>query len=342
VKASRAEIERALDRPSDSVRCILLHGPDEAGSRALADRMGKAMGADAERIDLDGSTLAKDPALLADEAASTSLFGGARWIRARASGDEVTDAVEALLSAPQAGNPVVIIAGALKPASKLLKLALASPAVPVFASYAPEGREAGQMVIGMGAALGLKIAPDIARRIFDAAAADRAIVAQELEKIASFLDAGEGLPREVDAAVLDAIGAGEGESSAGALIDAVLTGAARPAVEELKQLAESGEEGIPLIRAMLRRLLQLSALRAEADRSSLDAAMNGPAGKAIFWKEKATVEAELRRWSAPDLAMLVERITAAQARLMASGTAGAVTASQELLTIARAAAGRGR
>ena len=342
MKANRAEIERALDRPSDNIRCILLHGPDEAGSRALADRLAKAMGADAERIDLDGATLAKDPALLADEAASTSLFGGSRWIRIRANGDEITEAVEALLSAPQAGNPVVIIAGALKPASKLLNLALASPAVPVFASYTPEGREAGQMVAGMGAAVGLRIAPDIARRIFDAAAGDRAIVAQELEKIAAFLDAGEGQPREVDAGVLDAIGAGEGDSSAGALVDAVLTGAARPAVEELKQLAESGEEGIPLVRAMLRRLLQLAALRAEADRSNLDVAMSGPAGKSIFWKEKPTIEAELRRWNAADLAMLVDRITAAQARLMESGSAGAVTASQELLTIARAAAGRGR
>ncbi|GAO40097.1 DNA polymerase III delta subunit [Sphingomonas changbaiensis NBRC 104936] len=337
MKASRAEIERTLDRPSDSVRCILLHGPDDAGSRALSERLAKAMGADAERIDLDGATLAKDPALLSDEAASTSLFGGARWIRVRANGDEVTEAVEALLAAPQAGNPVVVIAGALKPASKLLKLALASPAMPAFASYAPEGREADQMVAGLGAALGLRIAPNIARRIFDAAAGDRAIVVQELEKIASFLDAGEGPPREVDAAVLDAIGAGEGESSSGALADAVLTGAARPAVEELKQLAESGEDGIPLIRAMLRRLLQLAALRADADRTSL-----AEATKAVFFKDKDVVAAELRRWNAPDLAMLVDRITAAQARLMESGSAGAVTASQELLTIARAAAGRGR
>lgn len=342
MKASRAEIERALDRPSDNIRCILLHGPDDAGSRALADRLAKAMGSDAERIDLDGAALAKDPALLADEAASTSLFGGARWIRVRASGDEVTDAVEALLSAAQAGNPVVIVAGTLKPASKLLKLALASPAVPVFASYPPEGREAGQIVAGMAAPLGLKVAPDIARRIFDAAAGNRAIVAQELEKIACFLNAEGGAARDVDAGVLEAIGAGEGESSSAALIDFALTGAARPAVEELKQLAESGEDGIPLVRTMLRRLLQLAALRAEADRASIDAAMNSGAGKAIFWKEKATVEAELRRWSASDLAMLVDRITAAQARLMESGSAGAVTASHELLTIARAAAGRGR
>lgn len=337
MKASRAEIERTLDRPSDSVRCFLLHGPDDAGSRALSERLAKAMGADAERVDFDGATLAKDPALLSDEAASTSLFGGTRWIRVRANGDEITEAVEALLAAPQAGNPVVVIAGALKPASKLLKLALASPAMPAFASYAPEGREADQMVIGLGAALGLRIAPNIARRIFDAAAGDRAVVAQELEKIASFMDAGEGPPRAVDATVLDAIGAGEGESSSGALVDAVLTGAARPAVDELKQLAESGEDGIPLVRAMLRRLLLLAALRADADRTSL-----AEATKAVFFKDKDVVAAELRRWNAPDLAMLVDRITAAQARLMESGSAGAVTASQELLTIARAAAGRGR
>lgn len=333
MKANRGEIERALDKPGDAIRCYLLHGPDEAGSRALADRLGRAMAADAERVDLDGATLAKDPALLADEAASTSLFGGARWIRVRANGDEVTEAAEALLSAPQAGNPVAVIAGALKPASRLLKAALASPAVLAFASYAPEGRDADQMVAGMGAALGLRIAPDIARRIFDAAAGDRAIVGQELEKIATYLDVGDGPPREVSAAVLDAIGAGEGESSSAALVDAVLTGQMKTAVEELKALSESGEDGIPLVRAMLRRLLQLAPLRAEADQSNL-----ANATRTVFFKDKDAVAAALRRWNSPDIAMLVERITAAQGKLMESGSAGAAIASQELLTIARAAA----
>jgi DNA polymerase III subunit delta len=334
----RPEIERALDRPGADIRCFLLYGPDEAGSRALADRLAEAMGPGAERIDLDGATLAKDTALLADEAASTSLFGGARWIRVRANGDEVADAVQALIEAPQAGNPVAIVAGALKPSSKLVKLALASPAVLACASYAPEGRDADQLVIGMATALGLRISPDLARRVFDAAAGDRAIVAQEVEKIALYLD-GAG---EVDAAVLDAIGAGEGESSSSALVDAVLTGAVRNAVEELKQLRDGGEDGVPLVRAMLRRLLQLAALRSEADRTSLSAAMNGGTAKALFWKEKPVVEAELKRWTSADLAMLIERITAAQAQLLGSGGAGAVLASQELLTIARAAAGRGR
>lgn len=333
--AKRPDIERALEKAG--ARCFLLYGPDEASSRALADRLGAAMGADAERIDLDGATLAKDPALLADEAAAHSLFGGARYIRVRASGDEALDAVEALLAAPQAGNPVVIVAGTLKPASKLLKLALASPDALAFASYPPDARDAAPLVIGLAQPLGLKLAPDLARRIFDAAAGDRAVIAQELEKLALFVDASPDAPRELQADDLEAIGAGEGESSVGALVDAVLTGATRPAIEELKQLKGSGEDGVPLLRAMLRRLLQLAALRAEADRSSIATAMNG-ACKALFWKEQPVVEAQLRRWSSAEIARMIERITVAQAQLLASGTAGPVLVSEELLTVARAAA----
>ena len=332
MKADKGTIERALAKPE--TRCFLLYGPDEAGSRGLADRLGNAMGAEAERIDLEGATLAKDPALLADEAASSSLFGAARYIRVRANGDEVTDAVESLLSAAQAGDPVVIVAGALKPASKLLKLVLASRDALAFASYPPEARDAVPLVVGIAQPLGLKVAPDIARQIFEAAAGDRLVITRELEKHALFLDADTGTPKQLNSEALAAVGAGEGESSTGSLIDAVLTGATKPVTEELMQLSSAGEDGIALLRAMLRKLLQLAALRAEADRTSLNAALEG-AGKSLFWKDKPVIEAELRRWSSGELSTLLERMTSAQAQLLASGNAGAVILSQELLTIAR-------
>src|SRR3546814_14865339 len=82
------------------------------------------MGPDAERIDLDGAALKIDPARLADEAASISLFGGARWIRVTLAGDEALPAIEGLLQAAQAGNPVIPIGGPLKTISKILKLEL--------------------------------------------------------------------------------------------------------------------------------------------------------------------------------------------------------------------------
>ena len=342
MKADKRQIERALDHPDAAIRCVLLYGPDEAASQLLADRLGKAVGAAAERIDLDGPALARDAARLADEAASSSLFGGARWIRVRANGDEVLDAVEALLTASQAGNPVAVVTGALKPTSKLLKLALASPAMLAFASYLPDAREVIPLVTAMASGLHLRLGPDEAQRLFDAAAGDRAIIARELEKLSLFLDAEVGSVATVTSEALALLGAGEGETSSGTLIDAVLTGQNRAAVDELRGIADAGEHGIPLVRAMLRRLLQLAMLRSEADRSNLVEVMNGPSARSLFWKDKPVVEAELKRWSSTDLSMLIERITAAQSSLLESGGAGAVLASQELLTVTRAAAGRRR
>ena len=71
-------ITARLDRPSDDVRLYLLHGPDEAGAGELAARLARAMGEGAERVDLDGATLRTRPGLLAEEAASMSLFGERR------------------------------------------------------------------------------------------------------------------------------------------------------------------------------------------------------------------------------------------------------------------------
>src|SRR3546814_1648200 len=118
------------------------------------------MGPDAERIDLDGAALKIDPARLADEAASISLFGGARWIRVTLAGDEALPAIEGLLQAAQAGNPVIAIGGTLKTSSKILKLALDHKEVLAFASYAPGGRAAEQLAPPVGRETGLRLTAD--------------------------------------------------------------------------------------------------------------------------------------------------------------------------------------
>src|SRR3546814_16812473 len=108
------------------------------------------MGAEAERIELGGAELKADPARLADEAASISLFGGARYIVVEASGGEVLAAVEALIEAPTAGNPVAIVAGALRTSTTLLKMAIAETSATPFASYEPAGRDDERRGAAMG------------------------------------------------------------------------------------------------------------------------------------------------------------------------------------------------
>lgn len=340
MKANLAQVERALDAPSPGNRLILLYGPDESGSRALAARLERAMGPEAERIELDSATIKGDPALLADEAASISLFGGARHIRlALSNAEDALLAVQALVEAPTAGNPVVAIAGALKATSGLLKFALGHPAILAFASYAPEGQQADRLAASMARDAGLRLAnPEIAKRLAAAAAGDRAVLLREIEKLALYLDADPDHPVELDHATLDLLGADSDEGDMSRVVDAVMSGNPAMLGVELARLAAVGIEGIPLLRSVLKRVHLLIQLRAQVDEGSHVEAVMNSAGKAIFWKEKPAVQRQLGLWDSPRLATALHRLMDAERALKASGTLGTAMGDEALLTISRAAA----
>lgn len=337
MKLSRAQLDKALKAPAET-RLFLFHGPDEAGSRALVKALAAAMGPDAERIELSGAELKTDPARLADEAAAISLFGGARYIVVEASGDDVMAAVEALMEAPAAGNPVAIVAGTLKPASRLLKLALAEPSVMAFASYMPDGRDADRLVLDMAREHGLSMRPDMARRIAGTCAGNRAVIAQELQKFALYLDAAPDQPRDVDETVLDAIGASNEEGDLSRLADSVATGDAAMLQSELVRLSSEGVEGISLIRAVLRRMALLARLRTEVERGNSVAAVMASQGKSVFWKERDTIAAQLSRWRTDLIAKALGRLLDAERQVKASGGAGPLAVDEELFAICRKAA----
>jgi DNA polymerase-3 subunit delta len=334
VKANRGQIERAL-KAAAAVRAFLLYGPDDSGSRALA-RLAAAEGA--ERVDLSGAELRGDPARLADEAASISLFGGARYIVVDPAGDESLAAVEALLEAPAAGNPVVLVAGALKPASKLLKLALASDGALAFASYPPEGQEAERLATELAREQGLITRPDVARRLAEGCGGNRAILAQELAKLALYLDAGPERPRPLDHEALDAVGAAAEEGDLSRLVDSVGSGNSAMLHAELLRLSTEGIEGVPLIRAMLRRMSLLARLRAQVERgNSVDSVMASQ-GKSLFWKDKPGIAQQLGRWRSDLLAKSVSRLVEAERQVKASGGLGPTAVDEELFAICRQAA----
>lgn len=337
MKANRGQIARALSAPNDDTRFYLLYGPDRSGSDALAGILAKAMGDDAERIDLTGADLKADPAKLADEAAAISLFGGARYIRIDPAGDEIFGAVEALLEAEKAGNPVVAIAGALRATNKLVKLAFASDCAMACASYAPEGRDADRLVIEMGQETGLQIAPDVAQRLARGCHGDRAILASELDKLALYLDAAPDRPRRIDHDALDALAANSDEGDLSRLANVVLSGDLVALDRELTQLASEGMVGIPLLRAILRRLLLLARLRAEVEQGNSAQAVIAKAGRAIFWKDKAVITDQVERWRSDALDIAINRASNAERMLKSSGGPGLVAADEELFAIARKA-----
>lgn len=337
MKANHDQIARALDAPKPETRLFLLYGPDESGSLALVKRLERAMGADADRIDLDGATLKADPARLSDEAASISLFGGRRWIRIHPAGDDAVPAIEALLEASGADNPVVAVAGQLKASSALLKLALTHPHILCCANYQPDAGQASRIAETLGREMGLRLDRDAARAIASAANGDRAIMALEVDKLALYLDAAPDRPVDATAEHYSAVDADNSEGGLGALVDVVLDGRSANAALELARLGQEGLNGIVTIRAMAKRVALLIRLRGEMDSGkSLDATI-ASAGKAIFFKEKPTIERQLAKWDSRRLATAARRLLDAERAIKSPASIGPLLADVELLAISRAA-----
>ena len=339
MKAAKGGLSQLLDRPDPNVRLYLFHGPDEAGSRSLAVRLLKGLGA--ERFVVVSGAIKSDPALLADEAGAISLFGGKRVIWVEPAGDEISDGVGALLEAPLPESPVVAIAGPLRKTSSLLKVAEAHPSALSHISYMPEGRDLERLVVDLGRDVGLRVMPDLAQRIAAASGGNQAVALQELAKFALYLGAEREVPKELDPETVGLLGADSAEADLMRLGDLALAGRMSELLEELGRIPHGGSEAIPILRALQRRLLMLAPLRSRIERGeSLDGVMTSM-GKALFWKDKSLIQRLLSTWSAQRLAEAVSRVAQLERQIMLSPLADDAALGETLVTLARAA-GRGR
>lgn len=336
MKANAGQIRAALDHPRH--RLFLLHGPDAGLAAELAARLGRAMGDGAERVDLDGPALRGDPARLADEAASLSLFGDRRWIRLTSAGEESVAAITALLEAPSTSNPIVAIAPTAKATSKLVKLATDHKQALSFACYPPSAADLERQLAQTARELGLRAAPPLLQRLVASSGGEAAIASRELEKLALFLDADPDHPADLTAQALDELAADLGEAEAGRLVDGILAGDPAALGQELVRLREAGISPIPWLRQLQRRLLSLAAMRADIDRGEpVDAVLKKH--RVFFREEQATTRA-LRGWPAAQLARALHHVRAAELAVMAPANAGTVLAEQAVETLARAQARR--
>lgn len=335
MKARRGTIHRLVGEPDPAIRFYLFHGPDEAGARELAERLRRALGA--EKVAVAASAAKSDPALLAAEAGAISLFGDARLVWVDPAGDELADAVAALLEAKAVESPVVAIAGTLRKSSALLKLAEGHAAALAHACYAPEGQDATRLVIEAGREEGLVIDPSLAARLAAACNGNRAILAHELAKFALYLDAAPDCPKDLSHDTVDRLGADSGEGDLMRLGDLALTGDAAALFVELDRAAVARGEAIPVVRALQRRLLQLAALRARIEQGSSVGDVMTSMGKALFWKDKPLMQQLLSNWSAERLAAMVERSAALERSILFSDEPPIAALAEELATIARAA-----
>jgi DNA polymerase-3 subunit delta len=334
-----AELERQT-RLDPAVRLILLTGPDEATMAAVAGHLIGLAGKEAERLDLTGSQLSQDPSLLAAEAASMSLFSPSRIIRLEisGSGDDSLAAVEALLAADTAINPVIATGASVTAKSKLVKLVEGSNQAVAAICYQPDRRALVGIAMSAAQDEGLRLANGEAQLLVDLVSGDQALMRREIEKIALYLDAAPDRQRQVTPADIAALGAATHEEDVSECINVALGGKVRELPDMLSKAAAVGVAEIRIIRALGIRAMQLARLRDEVDAGAHPATVVSARSSGVFWKEQSAVTAQLHIWDSLRIARLMTRLLDCERALKTSGTAGAVLFRKLMTDIAHQAA----
>lgn len=342
MKATQRDFAAAARRAAQQCRVFFFCGPDEAGASAAADRIVELLDDPGERIEMSGAALRKDPVLLGDEARSGSLFGDARHIYVRASGDEALDAIGNLLLGTGEACPVLIVATSATDKSRTAKLLEKRDDALVAMFWPPDLASVTASVRGMADAAGLRLNGDLAERIARAAGLDVRLAQSEVDKLALYLDASPAAPRNADAVALDAIGASTEEDGFMPLVNAVLAGETRKIPAELHRLRELSLNPVGVLLAIERRAAQLAQIAAKiGPRSNVAAALEAEKrARRIFWKDERDIAAQLKHWRGRELDRLVAKLVALHRALLANSQSAELLLSQGLAEIARRAAAR--
>jgi DNA polymerase-3 subunit delta len=326
-----------LRAPPESCRAILLYGPDRGLARERAEALARLVVpdlADPFRVaELSPERIAKDPALLLDEALALAFGGGRRVVRVRDAGDASTPACALLLGAADVPALVLIEAGDLPPRSSLRRLfedsTAAGAAVPC---YHDEGTRLEQLVDALLAEHRVAAEPAARAYLVQALGGDRAATRTEIAKLAAYV--GEG--RRASLADAEAT---VGDSAAIGLDHvafAVAAGDAAGLGRALDHALAEGSEPVAILRAVARHLdrLQLVAGRREKG-MALGAAMAGFRPPLHFRAAKA-LSAQAPAWTSARAGAALAALLEAEVRVKTTGNPAATICRQALLELAEA------
>ncbi len=339
-KATQNTFGRMASQSARECRTFFFCGPDESAASAAAATIVSQLPDAGERVEIPGSDLRRDPVRLADEARSSSLFGDARHILVRATGEEAHDALKLHFEADGDACPVLVVATSATDKSRTAKLVAGANGTLVAMFYPPNLADMANTVRDLADRHGMRLGGDLAQRIARASGLDRRLAEAEVDKLALYLDAAPDAPKTADLAAWDAIGASSEEDGFMPLVNAALGGHAKHLPNELARLHTLSLNPVGVALAFERRAAQLAQLSARM-RPGEDVGSFVEAQKRarrIFFKDERDLSEQLRIWRGKRLDRLVSRLTALHQALLANSQQAELLLSQEIAWIARVAA----
>ena len=337
LKANQNTFGRMAGQAARECHTFFFCGPDESAASAAAKAIVDRLTEPGERVEISGGDLRRDPVRLADEARSSSLFGDARHILVRATGEEAHDALKIHLEADGEACPVLVVATSATDKSRSAKLVAGAKGTLVAMFYPPNLADMASTVRDLADKAGLRLGGDLAQRIARASGLDRRLAEAEVDKLALYLDAAPDSPKTADLEAWDAIGATSEEDGFMPLINAALGGHAKRLPGELARLHTLALNPVGVALAFERRAAQLAQLAARMrpgeDLGSFIESQKR--ARRIFFKDERDLTEQLRIWRGRRLDRLVSRLTALHQALLANSQQAELLLSQEIAWIAR-------
>lgn len=334
MKIQAARIDRFVVNPGDGVRAALVYGPDAGLVRERADLLMKSAVADLSDpflvAELNAESIAKDPALLSDEAAAMALTGGRRAVRVRDCTDAVTDAATSMLAGPAGDSIVVLQAGELGPRSKLRQLFEKHDETAAIPCYADDVRDLDRVVAETLAAENLSVSPEANAFLVANLGSDRALTRSELQKLALYARGAERVELEDAIAVV-------GDSAALSLDDlcfAALDGDMAGVDRALARSLQEGQSEVAVLRAISRHLMRLQITVARVNEGEAPDRAVKSLRPPVFFKRETQFKRQMQAWPAARIDRAIDLVLQAEISCKSTGIPAAAVCGRTLLQIA--------
>ena len=323
------------------MRAVLVYGPDNGLVRervtTLVSTIAKDPADPFKVADLSPSVLAKDAVRLVDEVLAIPFGGGRRVLVIREAGDEVTEAVSAVLENPAGRHElaalVIVGAGNLTPRSSLRRLFEGDDACAALPCYPDDEAGLAQLIRNSFSAADITFDPPALHTTAALLGNDRQANRREIEKLVLLAGPNGHLSEQM---VLACLG-DSAEASAEAAVLSAADGNYDGLMGHLVRVWADGTEPVAVIRNAQRHFQRLHYVLAQTSEGvPIDAAIKR-LRPPVFWRVAGQFRSQLAHWSLASLEISLARLTDAELSAKSTGTPAALVCDRALISIAQLA-----
>ena len=325
--------ERFAKKPDPACTFVLVFGEDEGVVADTANALIKAWekAEPSTVLTLDEDDVKRDPARLFDALEAVSLLGDGSIIRIRTKGEKLFALLKDVLDLPpeRVSAKLVVQNGALNTRSKLRTAFEAAPKAAALHLFSDSAADMSELVRQFLSNRSVEIMPDALSVFVGGLPGHRSLANAEMEKLAVYA---HNLGRAVSVEDIRALCETNADESARRAVLLALAGDPAAAQAELDRVVDAGLSPISLVRMFemeASRMLEAHALQGDQQGANVGMKLKPPVWKSDW----PAFQARLRKWPAPMLTRLVERLYDLELMAKSPGGAGlAEPATRELFT----------